>query len=168
MMLGFDQILKEFEFKSKLGLKKCLKIEKKILFIPFLPLGQPSNHESAPPFSLRASNAPSSLRLVSLTGGPRMSALSSTLNRTRVGLRRRVRVRRCHDSLLLTPPPIALPPKPSALLNSSHRPSRLSPSRFKSQRRRLAEPRAATAARVVTIVSSAAQSASGLLVSSCR
>ena len=65
-----------------------------------------------------------------------MSALySTTLNRTHVGLRRQVHVCRCHDSAPLTPPPIALPPKPPALLNSSRRPSRLSPSRSKSQRR---------------------------------
>jgi len=51
-----------------------------------------------------------------------MSALySTTLNRTRVGLRHRVRVRRCHDSVPLMPPPIALPPKPLALLNSTRR-----------------------------------------------
>ena len=41
LMLGFDQILKEFEFKLKLGLKMCLRKQKrKIVFIPFLPLGR--------------------------------------------------------------------------------------------------------------------------------
>ena len=112
------------------------KIEKKILFIPFLPVGWPRNHEYAPSFSPWPNNAPSSLCLVSLTGGPRMSALySTTLNRTRVGIRRRVYVDHCYDSAPLMPPPIALPPKPPALLNSSRRPSRLSPSCSKSQRR---------------------------------
>ena len=124
MMLGFDQILKEFEFKSKLGLKKCLKIEKKILFIPFLPLGQPSNHESAPPFSLRASNAPSSLRLVSLTGGPHMLALySTTLNRTHVGLHHRLRA--AHASSLVLCPKLLLAintgcPRPYLRSNHQH------------------------------------------------
>jgi len=96
------------------------KIEKQILFIPFLPLDlaqlglasvRPVSFFPAfPPWAGLTTTNPcrpslrgpamrrSSLRLVSLTGGPYMSALSSILNRTRVRLRRRVHVRRHHDS----------------------------------------------------------------------
>ena len=98
------------------------KIEKKNFIYSFPSLGRPSNHESVPSFSPWPSNVSSSLHLVSLTGGPRMLALySTTLNSTYVGLHRRVRVRRCHDSAPLMSPPIASPPKPQALLNSTRR-----------------------------------------------